>query len=878
MSAFLTSVAVPNKTQYQSPSKNLNIVEEKYLNYTIEQNTKYSDIDRIQEKYLNLAIKKYETFNRNKAKIQKLKEEYKEVLRKIEDEILKNYVMQNDTLMKSYNKQIKDTMQAIKVKSHEQEAYIHSYNRLYHSNILIKKRIENEIKYEAISDKHYLEYKILKNHALLSFNKESNKFEKMKNFQELSNVHFKFNMLKKAKIVNTLDFQIDVIKKEMKTTEQKLKNFNKIEQNLKKDINMQKRKYDLYKKEYNCQIKEYHRDDIEFRKILKFLNVKDVNELISNFNTIKGEYQSLHSQFKFYNAEVSNLNNSLTNYENDLNDLYEKIKQKQIEENKKNKEAMEDVNLIQKKKEINEATFFVTQSTLLSEKKGLILQTIMNFLVKNIRKMKDIIYIENIYKNNSQKQKIYFDIVTGNKDIHVNYTEVDYNELQSMICVFLIFADCFYNLLYISMNTIITETVRFQPEFLLDTNFSSYYIFAKQYLQVYSEFINNAFKQQEARNRILKQKERELLTNLKVSEDDLSSQNTKKTISQSVLYRNFLDYIEKEGINFDFNNNSALSTINNKPKKKTNAVLQDNKKTINNSTINNSISQSNVNSLYSTFFSSKQLNKTFVSTHPHQLFKIMSRYQNELVEKEPKKKPVKRIGNYSLIKKKNPQLHRSNSVLQSRHSSTRNEGQAIKAFTQKKMINYNTNEEYDPDDNVDDSEEIRKKEEIEKKKKSQEKTVYQFFKNNPEMALIYKRINDLRLLDLKYFKRKGKDNENLDEIYYNFEKKYLKKSKVESVYSMKNLRKDKKKPIKEKTISKNEKEPSISDSVNISRKRSCSILYNIKNKDNENSMEYPVLGLKRSSRSFHIDSRKNNIINNNLANILQVSPNFFDKN
>ena len=84
MSAFLTSVAVPNKTQYQSPTKTLNIVEENYLNYTIEQNTKYSDIDRIQEKYINLAIQKYETFNRNKATIQKLKDEYKEVLEKIE--------------------------------------------------------------------------------------------------------------------------------------------------------------------------------------------------------------------------------------------------------------------------------------------------------------------------------------------------------------------------------------------------------------------------------------------------------------------------------------------------------------------------------------------------------------------------------------------------------------------------------------------------------------------------------------------------------------------------------------------------------------------------------------------------------------------------
>ena len=84
MSAFLTSVAVPNKTQYQSPTKTLNRVEENYLNYTIEQNTKYSDIDRIQEKYINLATQKYETFNRNKATIQKLKDKYKEVLEKIQ--------------------------------------------------------------------------------------------------------------------------------------------------------------------------------------------------------------------------------------------------------------------------------------------------------------------------------------------------------------------------------------------------------------------------------------------------------------------------------------------------------------------------------------------------------------------------------------------------------------------------------------------------------------------------------------------------------------------------------------------------------------------------------------------------------------------------
>ena len=80
-------------------------------------------------------------------------------------------------------------------------------------------------------------------------------------------------------------------------------------------------------------------------------------------------------------------------------------------------------------------------------------------------------------------------------------------------------------------------------------------------------------------------------------------------------------------------------------------MLKGDKKSMNNTTLNNEISQSNANSLYSTFFSSKQLNKTFVSTHPHQLFKIMSRYQNELVEKEQKKKPTKKVICSSIKKK-----------------------------------------------------------------------------------------------------------------------------------------------------------------------------------------------------------------------------------
>lgn len=894
MSAFITSVDVPKtrNNEYKSPTKNYEQIEEKYLNYTIEQNTKYADIEKIEQKFIELAIEKRDIYNKNKTKIDQLNEEYNKLLKQIQNELLKYYVMPDDMQMSNYNKQIKETSLSIKIKSHEQETYIRTYNRLYHTNILIKKRIENEIKYESINDKHYLEYKILKNHALLSLKKEGKKLDKMNNYRELSNVHFKFNMLKKAKIVNTLDFQIDIIKKEMKNTEIKLKKCNQLEKDLKKDINLQKRKYELYKKEYDWQIREYHKDNIEFKKILMFLGVKDINELIQNFNTIKGEYQSLHSQFKFYNAEVSNLNNKLTQCENDLAKVKEKIRLKELEEKQKNKEALEDVKIIQKKKEINEATFYTTQSSLLCEKKSLILQTIMNFCVKNIRKIKNEVDIEsNGFKLFYVKRKIFDLITNGNKDLTINYIDIDEKIILTFSYVFILFTNSFFQLLYISMNNIIAETVRYQPEFYMQKEFYSSSIFNRQFIQVYSEFVNNSFKEKEERNRILKKKERELLTNLKENESD-SNKNKEKTISQTVLFKNFIEYIDKEGIILE--NESDLNSHSSSNIKKVSTKITerpqntfkkkiDNGRLLNSTTLNNSISQSNVNSAYSTWFTNKQLNKTFVSTHPHQMFKIMSKYQNELVlkENEKKKKKVGKIVNYSKLKKlrnQPPLYKRGNSVLQTRQSSIKNENSITKSYSQRKDVYLNTNEEYD--DENEENENSKKKEETTKTIKKQEKTGYQFYKNNPELAVIYNRINDLRLLDLKYFKMKSSKYDNLGEIFFNFEKKYLKKSKIKSVYSMSYLNLKNKEPLKNKSVEKESHTEELENHI-ICRRKSCSnILKKQDNNEKDNNSKnygpfFPGLGLKRSSRSFHIDSRKNKIIGNNLSNILKIDPNFF---
>jgi hypothetical protein len=58
-------------------------------------------------------------------------------------------------------------------------------------------------------------------------------------------------------------------------------------------------------------------------------------------------------------------------------------------------------------------------------------------------------------------------------------------------------------------------------------------------------------------------------------------------------------------------------------------------------------------------------------------------------------------------------------------------------------------------------------------KKRQQKTKYKMLTHNPELNLIYMRLNDLRNLELNYYNDKDVvTSKGLNEIYYKFKKKY----------------------------------------------------------------------------------------------------------
>jgi hypothetical protein len=305
----------------------------------------------------------------------------------------------------------------------------------------------------------------------------------------------------------------------------------------------------------------------------------------------------------------------------------------------------------------------------------------------------------------------------------------------------------------------------------------------------------------------MRRKEKQLLSNLRTVEDKSHLQNKKIEIGKGVLYRNFIEYLGKDpvyGSKYQKKKRSMLVTIND--------------------TNNKCNSNGHLNS------------KSFVCNHPRHIMKIMDKYKNYLVvddtnayKRNTSSNSSFNNGNSSSNTYTN-KLNTNNNILpntnkqrnylnnntntssvlstclnnnnnNNNNNNSRNQIQRGYCQFPKLVNNFGGNEEYDIDDDDDDDNTCNNINNNNNSMSLQKKTVfntrkhkYKFYKNNPEMAIIHRRINDLRVLDLRYGNGMNTynkvDNVDFSEAFYNFEKKYLKKSTVHNnSYSIANLKK-----------------------------------------------------------------------------------------
>ena len=778
-------------------------IQNEFLNFLIEKETKYADIEKIESYYLTQTYEKKKKFNQNQLLIQKKHQEYKDLLLTIAEILIGQYSVLNTSFIEYYQLAIKKLEHQIKVKEHEKEVYSNTYNRLYHNNFMIKKRIDLELSYETVSDRQFIQYKILKNQAERNYNKQQKLLNSMKNYSEKSKMKFQDDRNQKAKKINRLEYEVQLIKKDSESLEKKLQNYKKKIDNVNKKLAICQQNIKNEKKEYLMIAKEYHQLNMNLIKIFKTLKVKKLEDVIINFNNIRDEYQNLKSSFYYYNTEIANLTGVLSKMDNELQNVNLKIEIKI--KNEKN-EIYENQTTRQKIGKIKETIFNFKQMQSTYEKKICLLQTSINFIYSQI---------QYLWKNYPSLQSMVIKDVTiyisKQKEINIPYI-IDTNFVKTLCMIFIQFTHFLFRLLLKSMANGISEVSSGNHQT------GTFPLYSRKSVVIFAKEVQRAFEEIETKKNIMRKNEKEIMSSLikkksfRIIQSNQISPN--QFVSQSQMYEKFMNFMEENSKNL------------NKP----GYLLSHGSKS--------SIDTGGQNS---TFYETRQ---KFIKNNTRKIQKLFGKFENELVYRDKNLQDKHTF--YQPHKVKLQNSGSTGSLLL--HSNIKRKKALLTPTTKTFTLPYmDDNMEIDLEDylNISEENQTNKQDNSTEDESKKSKIQYSFFGSDKELNTIYTRKNDIRKLELTYFKGIEKKtiptrtknensikNQEFLELYYEFMKKYGHKYQRKQKKS-KTLKKEKRHAntvyAKLPPASIEKKEPEKTNKITLNKRISCMNTFNIKN-------------------------------------------------
>jgi hypothetical protein len=421
-------------------------IKEDFLEYLIHEETRFADLEKIEDHYKHLAVKYFNKFNLNQNEVTRKMNKLKELEDTIAQKVLANVSMKKEDLITFYSNKIKETEIKIKIKSHDLECYQHMHERLYKSNYLIKKRLAEELKYEVTNEKHFKQYEIIKNNAILSVSKQKTMLHDIRSYDNLSHVKYGLEVDGKKKKFNELEFQVHTIKNDTLEIEKILEK-TKIEivatYNMIKDIKV------LNSKMYGEKIialRDYLKTKILLIQIYQTLGVKDLDEIIKKFNQQRFEYQSLYSQFLNINKVVADLNIIYTSLEQQHGLINNEINEKincalSSKEEYQNDDSV--ITIMQRIKEVLMTNLSIKEALTMKEKS---INQVNKYMITYNKKMKDSIranvnLITSNIGNNIELINNPTDNQTWNK-----------NSFKNLIHIFQIFSSKLFHLISLTFN------------------------------------------------------------------------------------------------------------------------------------------------------------------------------------------------------------------------------------------------------------------------------------------------------------------------------------------------------------------------------------------------------------------------------------------
>lgn len=719
--------------------------KDNFLDYLIQEKTHFADLGKIEEHYTNVLHKNYNRFNMNKVILQKKQKEYIDITNQINDTIVGNYFFFNNDLLDQYDRAIEDLKKKIKLKEIEVESYKNIYTRAYKTNYLLFKRYEDETKYEKIHSEQYEKYKILKEHAVNSVSKQSEMLKSMKEFYEFSEMTYKTELSQKTKLFNQLDFEVLMIKKDTASIENALNKKIAQQNEIKGEISKVKMINQKTYSDYIWFFREYHKTNLKLMEVYRILQVKSLYDVIKEFNILRKENYLLHFRFEKVNLDISKINNQITQMNREIEEIKKQIEVKKNEDFKSTDDYMAEV--ITKTKTQRYFNSILEDS--FKEKENLIKLTmnfLFNYITRIVTSLKNPVLLHNFkIQTNLELYQRFFQsdhkLIKSNTTQQYTNFEVLFHHFDHHFFVFVFklfkdFTNDFYVLLsnclnYVCLNDMMNKVEEHemininvnQNKFKRKLKIQIVNFFSQPIVKLLSVQINQAIRRQLDKAMIFSRNEKEIF-----EEKKLKAIIDTKVISHSKYQNLITSGKELFKMYLEYYNNKKLKTFD-------------------------------------------ENTKEYIIKHPKRSVSVMDRYTNDLVsdrmekilkEKERKEKVMNKS---ALIKSEQEEIE-LNRLLKQKKQKRKTE---------------RDEEDYDLDD-----EEYANKQKIEMERLSEElkkqkiRKTYAMCSSNKELNTIYMRLNDLRNLELNYGGEKDKhivNSSELNEIYYNFKKKFTHQGK-----------------------------------------------------------------------------------------------------
>ena len=552
----------------QTRIKEISYLKSNLINYLLNEKLEYVNENEIENYFTEQNSINKKKYNLNLAIIKKKKDLEKNLNLKIKFIVFEN-VKIHETGLEKLNEEIKEIKRKIQETEHLIDTYKYLFNRTYKTHYLLQKRVDEERKYLTIYNAQYEEYNIFKKHSLSTVNKQNEFLKDLKNYHDVEIMSYDRQKLEKIKIYNKLDFELYIIKKETQDIQEQIDNLKKQKKNIQTILLNENKKYNKIHENYLYHYHNFHSLNTKLFNIYHILKVKNLIDVIKEFNIIRKKYKDLSFQNLTYNKEISNLNSTLTilnnQYEQMLKDIENK-KYKKIEQDNENNELI--ISKISKNKYFNH---IISENF---KEKSKTLKLVLTFLVNNMKKIIQSL-IHPIHHHFFSFHQIYFpkyNIFFSKKSylsLQIDFQNIDFDSLfiKAAISLFNNFWDYFFilftntsNIVYYDYDkknsiSLINNSNYIRKSKAITQKIKIYSLYSKEMILNFDKQINSAIVRQSEKQKILGRNEKDIFLNSNTQSYivNLKNENKKKNkltslkkspelITRKDLFNQYLNY------------------------------------------------------------------------------------------------------------------------------------------------------------------------------------------------------------------------------------------------------------------------------------------------------------------------------------------------